>query len=151
VTHAETGGPPRPVPAPGGSRRPVPAPEGLNADWYGYCHRRELRFQRCSACRAWRHPPRLLCPTCSSGDWTWEASTGRGTVWSWTVTHQVYRPWWADAVPYAVLVVELDEGVRVVAGLRDLEPSALALGLPVEVDFEPAGESLSLPVFRPRR
>ena len=141
---------PPPTPPPfSPSPPPASVPDGLNADWYEHCRRGELRFQRCAACGCWRHPPRFRCPACGSDQWIWERSSGRGTVFSWTVTHQVLRPAWADAVPYAVLVVELDEGVRVVAGLRGLAPSELRLGLPVAVAFEALSGSLTVPVFQP--
>jgi uncharacterized OB-fold protein len=127
---------------------PVP-PDGLNGEWYEYCRLGELRFQRCAGCGRWRHPPRFRCPQCGSEEWTWERSSGRGQVFSWTVTHQAPRPGWADAVPYAALVVELDEGVRVVAGLRELAPAELRLGQPVVVGFEALSDAFTIPVFRP--
>ena len=52
-------------------------------------------------------------------------------------------------VPYAVVVVELEEGVRMVSGLRGLAPEALELDLAVEVDFQPLSAELSLPYFQP--
>jgi uncharacterized OB-fold protein len=66
------------------------------------------------------------------------------------VSHQALHPGFADEVPYAVLVVEMDEGVRIVSGLRDMAPAGLYLGLPVEVEFEIRSETIKLPVFRPR-
>src|SRR5690349_16658864 len=109
----------------------VPNPAGLNAQFYAYCADGELRFQRCGACGAWRHPPRYRCGACGSPEWTWERSTGRGRVFSWTVTHRAIDPAYADELPYAIVVVELDEGPRLVGNLRDLAPSALTLGRPV--------------------
>jgi uncharacterized OB-fold protein len=131
--------------------RLVPRPVGLNAQWYAFCAAGELRFQRCSACGEWRHPPRYRCAACGSGDWTWERSGGRGRVFSWTVTHQVLDPAYADEAPYAVVVVELDEGPRVVGNLRELAPNALTLDLPVEVEFELVADGIALTHFRPSR
>jgi uncharacterized OB-fold protein len=75
-------------------------------------------------------------------------------VFTWTVTHQALHPAYADDVPYALLVVEMDEGVRMVSTLRDLDPADLALDLPVEVVFEArrdatGSDSFTLPCFRP--
>jgi len=130
--------------------KPVPKPEGLNAEFYAHCARRELRFQRCE-CGVWRHPPRLLCAACGSDRWEWAAASGHGRVHTWTVTHQALHPAYADDVPYALLVVEMDEGVRMVATLRDLDPADLELDLPVEVAFEPRSETITLPCFTPSR
>ena len=71
-------------------------------------------------------------------------------MFSWTVVHQATHPAFAAEVPYAVVVVETDEGVRFVSNLRDAGPEALRLGLPVEVAFEEVDEGLTLPMVRPR-
>jgi uncharacterized OB-fold protein len=128
---------------------PRPVLEGTTAAFYDFCRRGELRFQRCSTCGAWRHPPRVLCAVCGSPRWTWEPSSARGQVFTWTVVHQALHPAFAEAVPYAVIVVETEEGVRLASGLRGAPPEALRLGLPVVVDFEPVDDELTLPVFRP--
>jgi len=129
--------------------RPRPVLEGFTADFYEHCARRDLRFQRCSTCGAWRHPPRVLCAVCGSTRWSWEPSSGHGQVFSWTVVHQPMHPAFASLVPYAVVVVETTEGVRVVSNLCDAGPEVLRLGLPVEVAYERLDEELTLPMFRP--
>jgi uncharacterized OB-fold protein len=126
----------------------VPQPEGLNAEFYAHCAAGELRFQRCTTCSTWRHPPRARCAACGSADWEWALASGRGTVYSWTITHRPIDPGFADEVPYAVLVVEMAEGPRVVGNLRDLAPSELKLGLPVEVVFEKVSDTVALTQFR---
>jgi uncharacterized OB-fold protein len=103
-----------------------------------------LRFQRCNGCDAWRHPPRHLCPSCGSDRWDWAPATGQGQIFSWTVTHQALHPGFADALPYAVLVVELDEGVRVVCGTRTIPNEDLALGVPVTIDIERINDEVGL-------
>ncbi len=122
--------------------KPKPVLDGTTAEFYRFCQQGELRFQRCSACGTWRHPPRVLCAHCGSPRWTWERSSGRGRVFTWTVVHQAMHPAFAPEVPYAVLVVETEEGVRVVSNLRGAAPDVLELDVPVEVAFEP------VPVFR---
>lgn len=132
-------------------RRPLPEPDdALVVAFWEHCSRGELRFQRCADCGTWRHLPRVLCAHCRSAKWSWERSSGRGTIFSWTVTHQRLVRDFPDPVPYAVVVVELEEGVRMVSGIRGLEPTKLALDLPVEVVFETVDEGVKLPFFRPR-
>jgi uncharacterized OB-fold protein len=132
--------------------RPLPEPDDdLVAAFWDHCRERRLSFQRCAACGRWRHLPRHRCAACGSSQWTWEESSGCGRIFSWTVTHQPLVRGFPEAVPYAVVVVELEEGVRMVAGLRELAPAALELDLPVEVVFETAGEGAELPFFRPRK
>jgi uncharacterized OB-fold protein len=129
----------------------TPSPSGLNAEFYAHGARGELRFQRCDGCGAWRHPPRVMCARCASERWQWARSSGRGRLFSWTVTHQALAPGFMDATPYVVAVVELEEGPRLVTGLRDLERTALALDLPLEVGFEKVSDAIGLHYFRPRR
>ena len=132
--------------------RPLPRMDGMHGDFYRECAReRRLVFQRCEACGTLRHPPRVLCAECGSDRVSWVPSEGRGTIFSWTVTHQAPHPAFAGQVPYAVVVVELEEGVRIVASLRELAPAQLELGLPVEVLLEEVSEEVALPYARPRR
>jgi len=131
--------------------RPLPQPDDdLVAAFWEHCAREELCFQRCNACATWRHLPRLRCARCGSSEFRWERSSGRGRVYSWTITHQAPLRAFASRVPYAVLVVELEEGVRMVAGLVDAGPEVLRLDLPVEVVFERVALDAALPQFRPR-
>ncbi len=129
--------------------KPAPQPEDLNAEFYAWCARGELRFQRCADCGRWRHLPRTMCAACGSTVSEWVRSSGRGKVFSWTVTHQAMHPAFAGDVPYAVIVVEVEEGVRLVSGLRGLPPEQLALDLAVEVEFERISDDIALPYFHP--
>ena len=132
--------------------RPLPRMDGLNGDFYRECARqRRLVFQRCQECGTLRHPPRVLCAECGSDQVSWAPSAGRGTIFSWTVTHQAPHPAFADQVPYAVVVAELEEGARIVASLRELVPADLELGLAVEVVLEEVSEGVLLPCVRPLR
>jgi len=60
----------------------VPQPDGLNAEFYAHCAAGELRFQRCTACATWRHPPRVRCAACGSDEYEWALATGRGPAYS---------------------------------------------------------------------
>jgi uncharacterized protein len=133
------------------SKRPLPSPtDPLVAEFWEHCNRDELRFQRCSECGTWRHLPRFACAECGSDRWTWELSVGHGRVHSWTITHQPLLRDFPEPVPYAVIIVEMDEGVRMVSGLRGLQLPALELELPVEVVFETVAEGIRMPFFGPR-
>jgi hypothetical protein len=121
----------------------------LAAQFYAECARGRLALQRCSACRAWRHLPRYVCPACGSPEWRWEPASGRGRVWSWTVTHRAPHPALAGATPYVVALVELEEGVRMAARLVGVDPSSIRLDLPVVVELVPAAEDAAVPFFRP--
>jgi len=129
--------------------KPLPVLEGLTGEFYGFCQQGELRFQRCGDCAAWRHVPREMCAACGSWEWSWERSSGRGRVFSWTVVARALHPAFQDDAPYACVIVELDEGERQRTHVRDVAPESLTIDLPVVVDFEAVTGAVTLPVFRP--
>jgi uncharacterized OB-fold protein len=127
---------------------PLPTLTGLAGEFYGWCQKHELRFQRCRSCATWRHVPRELCASCGSWDWEWARSSGRGTVFTWTVAVRAMHPAFQDAVPYAPVVVEMEEGVRILSRVTDCPPDALAVGMPVTVAFDDVTPEVTLPTFR---
>ena len=129
----------------------TPSPDGLVAEFYAHLARGELRLQRCDGCGTWRHPPRVLCGQCGSSAWQWAAASGRGVVYTWTVTHQALVPPFAEDVPYAVVVGALDEGPRLVTAVRGVAPGELALDLPVELRIARVSDDVGLHWFVPRR
>jgi uncharacterized OB-fold protein len=130
---------------------PLPVLEGLTKEFYAWCGRGELRFQRCGDCGSWRHVPRELCAACGSWRWEWARSSGRGTVYTWTVVARAMHPAFEHDVPYAAVIVELEEGVRILTRVVERAPDELVVGMPVEAVFEDVGPGVSLPRFRPRR
>jgi uncharacterized OB-fold protein len=124
---------------------------GLAGQFYGWCRTHELRFQRCVACGAWRHVPRELCAACGSWEWEWARSSGRGTVFTWTVAVRAMHPAFQGAVPYAAVVVEMEEGVRILSTVTDCPPDELAIGMPVTVAFDDMTPEVTLPTFRRAR
>jgi uncharacterized OB-fold protein len=132
-------------------KRLLPPMRGPARNFYSYCKKHELRFQKCSGCAAWRHVPREMCPQCGSFDYQWAKSAGRGKVFSWSTTSQPMLPQFADLVPYAIVIVELDEGVRMATWVVDVAPEELKIGMPVEVIFDDVTEDVTLPKFRLRK
>ena len=126
---------------------PLPRARGRAAEFYAFCKRHELRFQRCDDCGAWRHIPRDMCAKCGSFKWDWQQSSGRGKLFSWTTATQPMMPQFADSVPYSPVVVELDEGVRMVTWLIGIKPEELALGMPLRVLFDDVTPEVTLPKF----
>jgi uncharacterized protein len=121
--------------------------------WSGLKHHK-LLIQRCKDCNTLRVPPRPMCGHCQSLNWGSVESTGRGVVYSFIMPQ--YPPLPFLQYPYVVALIELDEGVRIVSNLCDIEPEAIEVGLHVEVFYEkfeaiPSGEELVLHQFRPAR
>ena len=126
---------------------PTPTPD-TEPYWEGTL-RGELRLQRCSACSKAFFYPRSACPSCSSGDVVWFVASGRGRLHTYVISHRA-APGFEEQVPYAIAVVELDEGPRMLSNIVGVEntPEALELDMALAVDFEPRGDQM-VPVFRP--
>ena len=128
--------------------KPLPVLAGMTKEFYGWCAKGELRFQRCGGCKTWRHVPREMCAGCGAWEWTWERSSGRGRVFTWTVTAVPLHPAFKGATPYAPMVVEMDEGVRIVSELVHCPPDKIEIDMPVEVVFQAVTSNVTLPKFR---
>ena len=129
------------------SEWPIPKPiDPINAEFWQVCQDGILRFQRCTACDQFRHLPRYMCASCGSTDYEWSAVKPRGSLYSWTVTHQVFHA--EFAVPFIAAVVEFTEGVRLMSQLIDAEAGQLELGLPVDVQFHVVSDKFQTPVFK---
>ena len=102
-------------------RRPRPAQSHDNAFFWEGVAAGELRIQRCTGCKALRHPPGPMCPHCHSLDWDTLAASGRGHVYSFVVAHHPPVP--PFAYPNAIALIELDEGTRLVSNLVGIDPA----------------------------
>jgi uncharacterized OB-fold protein len=130
--------------------KPLPQVTREMAPFFEGARHHQLVVQRCRSCGTHRFPARDLCSRCLSREAEWAPVSGRGTVFSWAVMHQVYHPGFAAEVPYAVVVIELEEGARLVSNLVDCPVAAIEIGMPVEVVFEDVTPEVTLPKFRPR-
>ena len=108
----------------------------------------ELRLQKCAACSHVYFPPRPFCPKCASPDIDVVRASGRATLYSYVIHHRA-APGFTP--PYAIAVVALEEGPRMMTNIVGIEqtPQALQLDMPLEVLFEPMSDEISLPLFRP--
>lgn len=134
---------------PAAARRPRPARTQDTAFFWEGVEAGELRIQRCAACERLRHPPGPMCPHCQSLDWDTLAASGRGHVYSYVVAHHPAIP--PFAYPNAIVLVELEEGVRLVSNLLGVDPAEIRIGQPVQLEITRVDEELVLPLFRPAK
>jgi uncharacterized OB-fold protein len=107
-----------------------------------------LLLPRCDACGTVIWYPRTLCPVCHSTSVSWFEASGLGTIYTFTVARRG-AGMWADAAPYVVASVELDEGPRMLTNIVDCDPESVEIGQRVQVVFHDTGEGTALPRFRP--
>ena len=129
--------------------KPSPVPDEISAPFFDGARQGRLMLQHCTACDGWSFPVRERCPHCFAAKLEWRAASGKGTLYTFAVMHQVMNPGFASSVPYNVSQVDLDEGVRMVSNVVGIENAALKPGMRLEVVFESHDGTVSIPKFRP--
>ncbi|MFD9514064.1 bifunctional MaoC family dehydratase N-terminal/OB-fold nucleic acid binding domain-containing protein [Streptomyces mirabilis] len=126
--------------------RPRPVVNRDNAGFWEGVGRHQLLIQRCGGCGTLRFPWLPGCGACGSPEWDTVEASGDGTVYSYVVMH--HPPFPAFDPPYAVGLIELAEGVRIVSNVIGVPYDKVRIGMPVRLRFERYDEGLVLPVFR---
>ncbi|WP_180686075.1 bifunctional MaoC family dehydratase N-terminal/OB-fold nucleic acid binding domain-containing protein [Streptomyces gossypiisoli] len=126
--------------------RPRPVVNRDNAGFWEGVQRHELLIQRCADCRTLRFPWLPGCDACGGLDWDTVRAAGDGTVHSYVVMHD--PPFPAFDPPYAVGLIELAEGVRIVSNVVGVPYDKVRIGMPVRLEFRRYDDELVLPVFR---
>jgi uncharacterized OB-fold protein len=126
---------------------PLPQPNHVSQPFWDGCARGELLFQRCQSCGRAIFNPAPACRFCGSAELGWERSAGAGEIYSWTVVWRPQTP--TFRVPYAPIIVNLDEGFQMVSSLVGCDSADVRSGMRVEVVFHAIGGGVELPYFRP--
>ncbi len=130
------------------AKPPRPTMDRDSAFFWEGVEKGELRVQRCAGCGSLRHPPRPMCPGCHSLEWDSVVASGRGEICSFVVHH--HPPVYGFEPPFAIALVELEEGTRIVGNVTGAAPDELRIGMPVEVDFVRVAGEWTLPQWRLR-
>ena len=130
------------------SERLLPKPTPETAHFWEGTRTGELRLQRCTVCAHIFFPPRPFCPECASRDVSVFAASGRASLYSYAISA---RPGPGIDGPFAIAVVELEEGPRMMTNIVgcDQTPEALVLDMPLVVTFEAQNDDITLPLFKP--
>jgi uncharacterized OB-fold protein len=137
--------PESPIPPP----RLLPSVDEHNRYFWTGGARGELVMLRCRDCRFWIHPAHDSCPRCGGTALEPEATSGLGTVFTFTVNRHPFHP--VVPVPYVIAIVELGDqpGLRFTTNVVHCDPESVRIGLPVRVVFE-RHDDVFVPVFEPR-
>lgn len=117
--------------------KPGPHPTPDSAQYWDAASEGRLLLQRCEHCSRWQHYPRAFCAACWDTALSWQEPAGTGTVWTVTVAHRPGHPAWSAEAPYAIAIVELSEGPRMLGNVTGCPPEAVFVGMPVHAVFEP--------------
>ncbi len=129
--------------------RPIPEITPELRPFFEGSRRGELVVQKCGNCGDLRFPPHRMCSKCLSRESSWTPVSGEGEVYSFIIMHRVYHPAFANQVPYAVAIIKLKEGAKMLSNVIGIDPHAIKCGMPVRVSFERLNDEVTLPMFRP--
>lgn len=153
-----------PSAAPAAPLLPLPQPDPATQPYWDSLRAHAMRLPWCLTCDRAFFYPRPHCPRCLGTAIEWRPAAGRGTLYSFTIVHRAPPPpppapgtagpaagAWAGAVPYVVALVDLEEGVRLMANLVGVAPDAtvLRIGTPLELEYADVDPAVTLPRFRP--
>ena len=127
----------------------LPALTPFNEAWFTSG---ALVVQRCTTCATLQHPPEEICHACGGMVFEGVTLAPTGTVYSYTVVHYAANTALAESVPYAVVLVSLDEvpEIRVVGNIPGVD---VHIGMPVVAEWDEHtaedGTQILLPQWRP--
>lgn len=125
----------------------TPVMDGDSQPYWDAIARHRLTAQQCSGCARFVFYPRGICPFCHSLDLQWRDVSGAGTVYSYTVSRRAPSPEFGDDIPLVVVLVDLDEGYRMMSDLVGADALEVQCGDRVQVTFHETAGGQTLPVF----
>jgi uncharacterized OB-fold protein len=132
-------------------QKPLPQADPTTAPYWESVKAHAMKIQKDNDTGKFFFYPRGLSPFSLSGNISWEPVSGKGTVYAFTIVNLNRAPGFADELPYVVALIELEEGVRVMSNVIDVEPDPqhVKVGMPVEIVYEDVTDEITLPKFRP--
>jgi len=118
-----------------GVRPEIKATE-ISQGFWDACKESKLVVQKCCDCKKLRHYPQLLCPSCHSEKVEWFEIRPTGAIYSYTITRRPFHPAWKESTPYALVTVDMDDGVRMMGDILNIDPEDVKIDGRVAVEFE---------------
>nr|WP_304220346.1 OB-fold domain-containing protein [Fredinandcohnia onubensis] len=125
---------------------PGPTITPITKPFWDAVARKEFILQKCCDCGEWVFYPRSHCPHCWSNQLEWKPASGEGTLKTWSIVHRPGHPGWSEVTPYALGVVELEEGPSMLTHLLVDSDQELKIGQPLKVKYIKCNE-VWLPFF----
>lgn len=130
--------------------KPLPLiSDPANAPFWEGTKRHELLVRRCQQCGEYQWPPRPMCAQCHSFDLQWVKTGGKGILYTYTVAYRAFHPAFQNDVPYGVVIVELDEGPRMMGNSEGIKPEDIKIGTRMEAVFKDVTEEVTLVNWKP--
>jgi hypothetical protein len=126
-----------------------PQPTELSLPFWEATREQKLLLQWCTGCEQPIFYPRAACPTCRGTTFDWREASGRGSVYAVTVEHRPEMSSWRQEAPFAVALIALEEGVRMISNVIGCAPDDVTVGMPVVLTWDPLSDGRNLPQFSP--
>jgi uncharacterized OB-fold protein len=127
---------------------PVPNPNGVTTEFWEATLDGRFMIQYCPQCDEHQFYPRVICSACGELYPEWVDAAGSGKIYSYAVNHAPAGKGFTDLVPYVVAVIELNEGVRMVA-MVDADSDTVEIGDRVSIELWRISDDAAFPVFVP--
>ncbi len=125
----------------------IPEPSEASAPFFEGAKVGKLRLQVCKACGTWLYPVATLCTECGSHDIGWQDASGHGVLYAHARLQRAYHPRHKDRLPLVLAQVDIEEGLRLMTNLIDVDPGEVKSGMAVKAAFETFEDGGVLPVF----
>ncbi|MDQ0185883.1 OB-fold domain-containing protein [Cytobacillus sp. FSL R5-0569] len=109
----------------------------------------ELIVQECSVTKKKVWPPRFVSPYSPGADLLWVPVNRKGTVYTYNISNRGFLSYFEDKTPYSLVVVELEEGVRMLGKAVGVDPTEIHCGMEMEVAFEKINDEMTLVNWTP--
>ena len=130
-------------------QRPLPEVQPFSRPFWDGTRAHKLLIQHCRDCDSLIFYPRRECPECWSTNLDWKESSGKATLYSYSVTYEGVEEKFADDLPIILAWVDLSEGIRMTTNIVDCDTEDVYIGMELEVAFRPMTDEVTLPFFRP--
>lgn len=130
-------------------KKPLPTPDADSTAFWRGLAQGKLLLQHCLDCASVQYYQQGMCRRCGGERLEHRPASGRGKVHSFSVVHRAPGPAFKRDVPYAVLLVELEEGPRMISSLTGANPESVTFDMPVELVCEKLSDEIALPRFKP--
>jgi uncharacterized OB-fold protein len=130
-------------------KKPLPVVQPWSKPFWDAARRHKLMIQTCNDCGLKIFYPRKYCPDCWSSNLGWSEASGRGKVFSYSITMAGVEERFEEDLPFVLALVDLQEGIRMMTNIVECKPGEVIIGMDVEVAFKDVTDEFTLPMFRP--
>ena len=129
-------------------KKPLPAPDADSAGFWRGLREGVLLLQHCADCGHVQYYQQAMCQQCGGETLIHRPASGRGKVHSFSVVQRAPGPAFKADLPYAVLLIDLEEGPRMISTYTGGKPEEVTFDMDVMLVCEKISEDVTLPRFK---